>query len=152
MLKQAEIDKKIILCGGVLRMRDRGAAIIVQEGKLALIKRIRDKDVYYVFPGGGIEGGETSEEATVREVYEELGVHIQIKQLAKKVSYNGIQYFYEASIIGGIFGNGKGEEYLENDRGRGKYIPMWISIKELLHINIKPFEIGEYVYQIYGNM
>ena len=133
-------------------MRDRGAAIIIQEGKLALIKRIRDKEVYYVFPGGGIEEGETSEEATVREVYEELGIHIQIKRLGKKVNYNGTQYFYEAIIVGGTFGKGKGEEYIQNDRDRGEYIPIWVSIEELLHINIKPLEVGEYVYRLYKNM
>ena len=55
-------------------IRNRGAAIIVQEGKIALIKRIREEETYYVFPGGGIEEGETPEEATKREVYEELGV------------------------------------------------------------------------------
>lgn len=54
-------------------MRNRGVAIIVQDGKIALIKRVRDDEVYYVFPGGGIEEGETSEEATKREIYEELG-------------------------------------------------------------------------------
>ncbi|WP_242222297.1 NUDIX domain-containing protein [Bacillus cereus group sp. BfR-BA-01380] len=133
-------------------MRDRGAAIIIQEGKLALIKRIRDKDVYYVFPGGGIEEGEISEEATVREVYEELGIHIQIKQFAKKVNYNGIQYFYEAVMVGGTFGNGKGEEYIHNDSDCNKYIPIWVPIKNVLNINIKPLEVGEYVYRLYENM
>ena len=53
--------------------RNRGAAIIVQEGKIALIKRIREDETYYVFPGGGIEEGETAEEAMKREIYEELG-------------------------------------------------------------------------------
>ena len=48
-------------------IRNRGAAIIVQEGKIALIKRIREEETYYVFPGGGIEEGETPEEATKRE-------------------------------------------------------------------------------------
>lgn len=133
-------------------MRDRGAAIIIQEGKLALIKRIREKEVYYVFPGGGIEEGETSEEATIREVYEELGIHIQIKRLAKKVNYNGTQYYYEAIIIGGTFGDGKGEEYIHNDSDCNKYIPTWVSIKDVLNINIKPLEVGEYVYRLYENM
>ncbi|SFC89620.1 NUDIX domain-containing protein [Bacillus sp. 491mf] len=105
-----------------------------------------------MFPGGGIEEGETSEEATVREVYEELGIHIQITRLAKKVSYNGTQYFYEAIIVGGTFGNGKGEEYIQNGRDRGEYIPIWVPIKDVLNINIKPLEVGEYVYRLYGNM
>lgn len=144
-----EIDMKMNIMRRC-RMRDRGAAIIIQEGKLALIKRIRDKDVYYVFPGGGIEEGESLEEATVREVYEELGIHIQIERLGKKVNYNGTQYFYEAIIVGGVFGNGKGEEFTRNDRG--KYIPMWVPIKDVLNINIKPLEVGEYVYRLYENM
>ena len=54
-------------------IRNRGAAIIVQKGKIALIKRIREDETYYVFPGGGIEEGETPEEATRREIFEELG-------------------------------------------------------------------------------
>lgn len=68
-------------------IRNRGAAIIVQEGKIALIKRIRDGETYYVFPGGGIEEGETPEEATKREAYEELGVHIEVEHLIAKVEY-----------------------------------------------------------------
>ena len=55
--------------------RNRGAAIIVQEGKIALIKRIQEDETYYVFPGGGIEEGETPEEATKREIFEELGTY-----------------------------------------------------------------------------
>ncbi|MGG2091642.1 NUDIX domain-containing protein [Bacillus sp. S13(2024)] len=130
-------------------MRDRSAAIIVEEGKLALIKRIWDEEVYYVFPGGGIEEGETTEEAIIREVYEELGLHVQLQKLATTVKYNGTQYFYEAIIVGGTFGNGQGEEYVKNDRKRGEYIPIWVSVKDLLNINIKPLEVGEYVYELY---
>ena len=57
-------------------IRNRGAAIIVQEGKIALIKRIREEEHIMCFLAEG-EEGETPEEATKREVYEELGVHIK---------------------------------------------------------------------------
>ena len=50
-------------------MRNRGAVILVENDKVALIRRTWDGIVYYVFPGGGIEDGETPEEATKREAF-----------------------------------------------------------------------------------
>ncbi|MET1013538.1 MAG: DNA mismatch repair protein MutT, partial [Paenisporosarcina sp.] len=40
-------------------MRIRSGAIIELDGKFALIKRVRNNHEYYVFPGGGMEAGET---------------------------------------------------------------------------------------------
>ena len=120
-------------------IRNRGAAIIVQEGKIALIKRIRDGETYYVFPGGGIEEDETAEEAAKREVYEELGVHIEVEHLIAKVEYKGTEYYFNAHIIGGVFGSGKAEEFEIKDRG--SYIPLWLPIQELEKVNIKPYEV-----------
>lgn len=120
-------------------IRNRGTAIIVQEGKIALIKRIRDGETYYVFPGGRIEEGETPEEATKREAYEELGVHIEVEHLIAKVEYKGTEYYFNAHIIGGVFGSGKAEEFEIKDRG--SYIPLWLPIQELEKVNIKPYEV-----------
>ncbi|WP_257349135.1 hypothetical protein [Pseudalkalibacillus decolorationis] len=36
-------------------MRNRSGVIIMIENTVALIKRERGKEVYYVIPGGGIE-------------------------------------------------------------------------------------------------
>ena len=56
--------------------------IIVKDNKVAVIKRIREKDgkvrEYYVLPGGGIEDEETMEQAMLREAKEELGVEVKI--------------------------------------------------------------------------
>jgi mutator protein MutT len=127
--------------------RNRGAAIIVQDGKIALIKRVREGEMYFVFPGGGIEEGETPEEATKREVYEELGVHIQVEHLIATVEYNGTEYYYDAHIIDGIFGSGKGEEFKRKDRG--SYIPLWMSVNELENVNIKPYEVVGSIFDYY---
>ncbi|WP_264988798.1 NUDIX domain-containing protein [Lysinibacillus piscis] len=51
-------------------MRVRSTVIIIQEHKVAVIKRIRGNSLYYVFPGGGIEAGEIAEEAAKRENFE----------------------------------------------------------------------------------
>ncbi|HDR4422029.1 TPA: NUDIX domain-containing protein [Bacillus cereus] len=127
--------------------RNRGAAIIVQEGKIALIKRIREGETYYVFPGGGIEGNETAEEATKREAYEELGVHIEVEHLITKVEYKGTEYYFNAHIIDGVFGSGKAEEF--KLKGRGSYIPLWLPIHELEKVNIKPYEVVGSIFNHY---
>ncbi len=121
-------------------MRNRGSVVIVENNKVGLIQRNRDGAVYYVFPGGGIEDGETPEEGAKREAYEELGVKVKIRECIAKVEYNGTQYFFRADIKEGIFGTGQGEEY--TDKERGTYLPVWVHIKNLSSIDVRPREVA----------
>lgn len=52
--------------------RPSARAIIMRDGKLALVHN--GKRDYYMFPGGGVEAGESHEEALIREVREESGL------------------------------------------------------------------------------
>ena len=131
-------------------MRDRGSVIIVEKDKVALIKRIRDNSIYFVFPGGGIEKGETPEEGAKREAYEELGVEVKINECLAKIEYNGTQHFFLTEIINGTFGNGQGEEYTDKERARGIYLPMWVDIKMLSCIDVKPKEIALKVQSLFN--
>ncbi len=54
--------------------RIRCGAIIIKDDKVLLIKRVKPDRTYWVFPGGGIEQGETVEEGLKREIYEETGL------------------------------------------------------------------------------
>ncbi|KAA0948533.1 NUDIX domain-containing protein [Sporosarcina sp. ANT_H38] len=130
-------------------MRNRGSSVIIENNKVALIKRVRDGNQYYVFPGGGIENEESPEEATIRETLEELGVHISIKERLGIVKHTGIQYFFIAEVIEGTFGTGGGEEFSGDFRNRGTYKPMWIELEHLLSLNVYPIEIAEKVYSLY---
>lgn len=123
-------------------MRDRGSVVIIENNKVALIKRSKDNSVYYVFPGGGIEVGETPEEGAEREALEELGVKVELKGCITEIAYNGKQYFFLAEIIGGTFGTGKGVEYTDTIRNKGTHMPVWIDIKKLSIINIIPKELA----------
>ena len=53
-------------------MQKRVRRILIKDGMIALIKRTRDGETFYVFPGGGVEEGETEEQALKREIKEEL--------------------------------------------------------------------------------
>jgi 8-oxo-dGTP pyrophosphatase MutT (NUDIX family) len=58
----------------------RGAvAIVLRQGRMLVIRRSRTvvAPLVYCFPGGGIEGGESEEQAVVREFREEVGVTLR---------------------------------------------------------------------------
>jgi 8-oxo-dGTP diphosphatase len=59
-------------------VRYAAVAIIVRDGRMLVIRRSRHviAPLVYCFPGGGIEEGETEEDALIREVFEEVGVNI----------------------------------------------------------------------------
>lgn len=60
--------------------RYRAAAIIIEDGYALFAGNQRDN--YYYSIGGGVHMGETAEDAVLREVYEETGVHYEIDYLA----------------------------------------------------------------------
>lgn len=131
-------------------MRDRGSVVLLENNKVGLIKRINEGSVYYVFPGGGIEEGETPETGTKREALEELGVKIKVIDCIAKVEFNGTQYFFLAKIIEGTFGTGQGKEFTDENRGRGTYLPVWVNIEELSSIDIKPKEVALKVQSLFN--
>ena len=49
------------------------AVVVTKDNKLLLMKRSKPNEVYYVTIGGGVEDGETSEQALLRELKEESG-------------------------------------------------------------------------------
>ncbi len=58
----------------------RGAVgVVVRDGRMLVIRRARSvvAPLTYCFPGGGIEGDESEEEALIREFREEIGVTVR---------------------------------------------------------------------------
>lgn len=54
-------------------------ALIEQNGKYLLVKEVlEDNREYWIIPGGGVDFGESLEEAIKREIKEETGLDIEI--------------------------------------------------------------------------
>lgn len=127
-------------------MRRRSAIILIEEEKLALIERHRAGKHYFSFPGGGVDKGESPQEAAIREAEEELGIHVEIIQKVAEVIFNGNpQYYFLARKIGGEFGTGTGEEYGEYSPMHGTYHPLWMPLADVLNNNVLPLELAKLV-------
>jgi 8-oxo-dGTP pyrophosphatase MutT (NUDIX family) len=127
-------------------MRNRAGIILIDENKLALIERHREGLHYFIFPGGGIDEGESEEQAAIREAEEELGITVEIIQRAAELTHpSGKQFYFLVRHSSGKFGTGAGEEYGEYNPKYGTYLPLWMPMDEVLQKNVLPRELAEFV-------
>jgi mutator protein MutT len=132
-------------------MRIRAGIILIQGEKVALIERHRAGLDYFVFPGGGVDEGETPEQAAIREAMEELGIEVAIKQRIAEIQFGqkSRQIYFLVEQTGGEFGTGIGEEFTDADPDspeEGVYTPIWMPIYELsVHENIYPADVSKLV-------
>lgn len=134
-------------------MRTRAGVVLIEDNKVALIERHRAGLDYFVFPGGGVEEGESPEQAAVREAIEELGVEVAIKQkVAEILVETSTQIYFLVERVAGEFGTGTGEEFIDSDPSdpyEGIYIPIWMPIEELSQRgNVYPAELVEIVLKL----
>jgi len=120
--------------------RRSARAIINEDAHVALIERTRRGDHFFVFPGGSVEPGESSYQAVVREVVEELGLMIRPSRIVAEDTFpDRVQDFWLAEIVDGEFGTGTGPEMAgcEDDRD-GSRSPTWMSIADIHHHEVYP--------------
>lgn len=80
-------------------------AVIEKDGKYFLAKRgeeARNKVGKWEFPGGAVEMGDTVEETIVREMKEEHGIDVEVKELLDYQSYflsNDNQHWFAVTFL-----------------------------------------------------
>jgi 8-oxo-dGTP diphosphatase len=123
----------------------RAAVVIVENGRVALIERVRDRHTYFKFPGGRVEDGESPQQAAVREAHEELGVSVELGDLISVAYRDGReQRYYLASIVGGTFGTGHGREMITSGTtAKGTYRPVWVDLTILPELDVRPRTLSE---------
>lgn len=130
-------------------MTYRSAAIIIQDGKILLLKRHKPGRDYYAVPGGRSEEGETPEITAVREVKEETNLDVKIDYLLFEFDgiYGRHEYFF---VVKNIEGEARlGGEELENNREDDHYEIAWIELDRLAEVNLLPGEVKKKIVERY---
>jgi mutator protein MutT len=131
----------------------RAVAILIKGDEVLLIYRKNEKE-YFVFPGGGVEEGETIEEAVIREMLEETTMEVKINKLLYHHIYDNDteQYFYLCDYVSGEPKLDENSEEKEKMlEGKDFYDPKWIKIKELKNMLVYPLEIRDLLIEDYKN-
>jgi len=90
-------------------IRTRAQALIIDNGQVLLAKHhdLTIDEIYWCMPGGGVEAGETPEQAAIRELKEETNLDIRIIGKIGELELPGVTQGYAkgvtflAEIIGG---------------------------------------------------
>ena len=84
----------------IVYKRSRSVAIVVRDGKILMERVVYFGREFYTVPGGGIEEGETPEQAAIRELQEECGLDGKIiRPLAVQYKLDGsAEYSFEVEV------------------------------------------------------
>lgn len=80
--------------GRSVTVREKAYALIVEEGRLLLVRYYYPKENawYWNFPGGTLEAGETLEQALQRELMEECCVEVEVGPMLLREAPPGRDY------------------------------------------------------------
>jgi len=119
-----------------MRTNKRAVGIILKDNKILLMRRVRNGRHYIVFPGGGVEEGESVEEALVREMNEEFCIDVKIDSFLyeMKIGENpadpgrSSHYYIIKEFTGDpVLGGEEKDRMSENDQ----FYPHWIDLKDI---------------------
>jgi len=117
--------------------RKSARVIILDQNKILLLHRFKKGEEYYSLPGGGIEQGETPEQAAMREAKEETNFDVQLGQLKGTLeTEKNFTYFFAVNSWKGTLALGGPEKIRNNPQN--SYELVWIALKDAKHLLIHP--------------
>lgn len=124
-------------------------AIICQDDKF-LIMCVDDAD-YYHLPGGHVEIGETSADALIREIKEEIDIEVDLEKLVfvseefyhkKDINHHSVILYYLAKPRNKV----STENKIRMEQGQTKTIKnelRWVTVDDLASIDLRPAMIKD---------
>lgn len=125
----------------------RAVAVVLRDDCVLVIKRHRDGVDYAVLPGGGVEPGESSAQAALRELHEETTLTAEIDRLLWTDDHGGrpASYFLMKDVTGEpeLSGSEAEAHCLTNS-----FEPLWATAKDLVSLDLKPEGIRDRVAEL----
>lgn len=120
-------------------IRVRAVAVAVRDGQVLVVLRHRNGEPYAVLPGGGVEVGETPQQACVRELREETGL-VGVPEALLPV---GLDREQPALYFRVRAGDGAPQMPADSPEARratdeNRYEPAWVPIDDLERLGLRP--------------
>lgn len=126
-------------------MRESVRAIVVKDNALLAMRRNKHGHEFYALVGGGIDEGETAEQALYREVAEEASLQIANLRLVITLIAGprfGRQYVYLCEYVSGDpMLTPDSPEAASTRGGDNYYQPLWLPLAELAGVDFLPKEL-----------
>jgi len=123
------------------KIRNRAAVIVIQEGKILLVQHHKYEKEYWLLPGGGVDFGETLQEAARRELLEETGLNCAVgdllfvsESIPPDEHRHVINYYFEAKLTGGDMYVGDDQQLVD---------VKWFLLDDLPHLVVYPNVVSE---------
>lgn len=125
-------------------MRERATVLIIQDEKVLMMWRNKYGRIYHTFIGGGIEVGETPEQAAIREAKEETNLDVVLRRkLWREIHQDAelIDHGFLVTEFSGELRFGEGPE-LESASGENVYRHVWVPLQEVPQLTVFPVGLG----------
>lgn len=116
-------DKEKIVATFGHKLRNRVCGICISDDKILMIrhKSLGKDGIFWCPPGGGVDYGETTEEALIRELKEETGLTVSVKRFMFVHEFlqpplHAIELFFEIEVESGILSKGTDPEMTTQDQ------------------------------------
>ena len=129
-------------------IRNAAKALIIKDDKMLAIKISDGKEKWYIMPGGGQDVEELLLEAVCREVAEELGLRVEVKDLVFAIEGLHGEKFHRVDLV--FLCEYKGEiesAVLQSDTNQVGYD--WLDIKTLNTTPLYPSKLRRQIMNLY---